>query len=407
MFLFILAIIFLMIATVGFFTARRLAGLITATAGGQYADKRLGRSLARGVAITMLIGGFLAGFFSTFTTVSTKNVGIMTTFGHPDGELSNGAHFIAPWSKVTEMPANVQTDQYLGNTDSDTSNDQQPCMDVRIANQSIACVEVTIRWRIVPGSAPDLFRDYKTFDHVRDSLVTLNLKSALNQAFADYNPLSILQSGSVPQDVLNQVGGKVQQALVKQVGGTDRGAPDHPADRAFRPRHAAEHQRVPSCRSEHPDRDAECANSEAAGAGKRDPVCVAGESRSGCPDLQVPRSGRAGQDRPGVVLPARQYIRTHPRRKVIMKRNVLFLAAALVAAAFTLTACMGDKANEPFKDAPRNGSNGDPALVIYMPDGFSNLATKCVNGDRYTVAYHGDHAYGSVNVVAADPSCPH
>jgi regulator of protease activity HflC (stomatin/prohibitin superfamily) len=174
----------------------------------------VGSKVALGAMITFLVGGLLAGFFSSFTTVSTKNVGILTTFGHPDGELSNGAHFIAPWSKVTEMAANVQTDQYLGNSDNDTSNSQQPCMDVRIANQSIACVEVTIRWRIVPGSAPELFRDYKTFDHVRDSLVTLNLKSALNNAFADYNPLQILQSGAVPQDILNGLGKKVQTTLV-------------------------------------------------------------------------------------------------------------------------------------------------------------------------------------------------
>jgi hypothetical protein len=71
---------------------------------------------------------------------------------------------------------------------------------------------------------------------------------------------------------------------------------------------------------------------------------------------------------------------------------------AITVLAITAAGC-GDKANEPFKDAPRSGSNGDPALVVYMPDGFSNLSTKCVNGIRYTVAYHGDHAYGSIAVT--------
>lgn len=84
-------------------------------------------------------------------------------------------------------------------------------------------------------------------------------------------------------------------------------------------------------------------------------------------------------------------------------RKILLGAAGFVIALVTLTAC-GDKANEPFKDAPRDGSNNDPAVVIEMPDGFSNLATKCVNGVRYTVAFHGDNHYGSVATVI-DPTC--
>jgi regulator of protease activity HflC (stomatin/prohibitin superfamily) len=219
-FLFILAIILLALAVAGFFVTKFVRRQRDGFDRNSYDWDNWNVALisSRVVVVILLVGALVTAFFSSFTTVSTKNVGIVTTFGHPDGELSNGAHFIAPWSKVTEMAANVQTDQYLGNSDNDTSNSQQPCMDVRIANQSIACVEVTIRWRIVPGSAPELFRDYKTFDHVRDSLVTLNLKSALNNAFADYNPLSILQSGQVPQDVLNGLGSKVQQTLTTQIG---------------------------------------------------------------------------------------------------------------------------------------------------------------------------------------------
>lgn len=86
-----------------------------------------------------------------------------------------------------------------------------------------------------------------------------------------------------------------------------------------------------------------------------------------------------------------------------MRRIAYAIAAALLAVA-TLTACGGNKANEPFKDAPRDGANHDPALIIEMPDGFSNLATKCIAGIRYTVAFHGDNHYGSVTTVA-DPAC--
>jgi hypothetical protein len=86
---------------------------------------------------------------------------------------------------------------------------------------------------------------------------------------------------------------------------------------------------------------------------------------------------------------------------VSKKLKIVMAACAVVITVIVLAACGlgGDKLNEPFKDAGRKGSDGSPAMVIYMPDGFSNLATKCINGVRYTVAYHGDHAYGAVTTL--------
>lgn len=90
-----------------------------------------------------------------------------------------------------------------------------------------------------------------------------------------------------------------------------------------------------------------------------------------------------------------------------MKRAVA--AAGLVGLAVAGTAscsAFGDKANEPFSDAPRTGIvNREPADVIEMPDGFSNLATKCDHGNRIYVAYHGNSSYATVGVVAKDPTC--
>lgn len=81
----------------------------------------------------------------------------------------------------------------------------------------------------------------------------------------------------------------------------------------------------------------------------------------------------------------------------------LTLAAGAVLVA-TVAGC-GDKQQEYFKDAPRSDTDWSAAKIITMPDGFSNLATKCVDGDRYTVVFHSDGAYGAVSVVADDPSC--
>lgn len=82
-----------------------------------------------------------------------------------------------------------------------------------------------------------------------------------------------------------------------------------------------------------------------------------------------------------------------------MKR---YLAAVVLI--IGLGAC-SDKATEPFKDAPRGDVNGEPADVLRMPDGFSNVATKCDGPNRVYVVFHGDSSYGSVAVVENDPRC--
>lgn len=84
----------------------------------------------------------------------------------------------------------------------------------------------------------------------------------------------------------------------------------------------------------------------------------------------------------------------------MIMRRLLVCSLALLA----LTGC--SKFAEPYKDAPRSGTeNGAPADLVRMPDGFSNLATKCDHGNRIYVAYHGDAAYGSVVAVPNDPTC--
>lgn len=80
-------------------------------------------------------------------------------------------------------------------------------------------------------------------------------------------------------------------------------------------------------------------------------------------------------------------------------------AAGLAVGALLLTGCM-DKYQEPYKDAPRSHvDNGAPADLVRMPDGFSNVATKCDHGNRLYTAYHGDNKYAAIAVVPADPSC--
>lgn len=96
--------------------------------------------------------------------------------------------------------------------------------------------------------------------------------------------------------------------------------------------------------------------------------------------------------------------------KLSPKQKAIGLVGGSLAVVMITAAGCGDKNNEPWRDAPRDGTDGGPAMIVEMPDGFSNLATKCLMvhgryiGIRVTVAYHGDNKYGAISQVA-DPTC--
>lgn len=142
---------------------------------------------------------FLAVIFliiSSVTVVSTKNVGIVTTFGRPSRSLSNGLHIKAPWQSVTELDAAIQTDAH-------TKENHNTCLTARIAHQAVACVDTTIVWRINERSSDELFKDYRDFDRIRDSLVTRELSTAINATLGAYDPLAVDTNGNSTTTPLN------------------------------------------------------------------------------------------------------------------------------------------------------------------------------------------------------------
>lgn len=86
--------------------------------------------------------------------------------------------------------------------------------------------------------------------------------------------------------------------------------------------------------------------------------------------------------------------------------GIVTISAGLILGLSACDPFSGDKVSEPYRDAPRTAHiDSKPAQVIEMPDGFNNLATKCIApGVRGTVVYHADSAYGAVSTVA-DPNC--
>lgn len=150
---------------------------------------------------TLWLSGLLAALAvlivvgSLVTTVGTKNVGVVTTFGRPTGrDLSNGIHLKLPWQKVTQMDAAIQPDEFAG----------KDCIDVRIGDSSTACADLTIRWHIAQDEASSLFQNYRSNDvnaTIRSSLVVTQLKAAVNDVLGGFNPLSnVNQAANGGQD---------------------------------------------------------------------------------------------------------------------------------------------------------------------------------------------------------------
>lgn len=139
-------------------------------------------------AVLALIAAVLV-FLSMFATVGTQDVGILTSFGRPAGVLGNGGHLKAPWEHVTAMDNAVQTDVYEGKN----------CIPIRIADQQTACAKVRIQWQMLKAAADRLYRNYRTSDGVRTSLVTSELGAAMNSQFSVYNPIGRSPPRSRPE----------------------------------------------------------------------------------------------------------------------------------------------------------------------------------------------------------------
>jgi predicted nuclease with TOPRIM domain len=85
---------------------------------------------------------------------------------------------------------------------------------VPLGNNSTAFVDNSVRWRIQSAAADKLFLDYRDFENVRDNLVTRELRAALNEVFADFDPLSPENSDganvqALADDVANKLRAKV------------------------------------------------------------------------------------------------------------------------------------------------------------------------------------------------------
>ena len=184
--------------------------VVTAVAVLLWATSKNPAGRTRAMRIAVISGGLavLVLILGSTTIVSTRNIGVVTTFGRPEGTLSNGLHWKAPWQSVTEMNGAIQIDNHTG----------EMATTVRLANNSTAFVDNSVRWRIQPAAADELFLDYRDFENVRDNLVTRELRAALNEVFAEFDPLAPENAeGANVQALGDEVAAKLRAKVGDQI----------------------------------------------------------------------------------------------------------------------------------------------------------------------------------------------
>jgi regulator of protease activity HflC (stomatin/prohibitin superfamily) len=158
-----------------------IAGLIAI---GTFFTPRGFKVIGFGAAAVVVALAVICTLISSFNIVSTRNIGIVTSFGKPVGERGAGLAWVAPWQQVHEMDAAIQLQSFQGNS----YDDPGTAIKVRLANNSAAYVEENLNWRTKPEAAGSLFQDYRTFDNITVNLVDKQAQVALSKEFSTFNP---------------------------------------------------------------------------------------------------------------------------------------------------------------------------------------------------------------------------
>ncbi|MFF5172992.1 SPFH domain-containing protein [Micromonospora sp. NPDC000089] len=157
-------------------------GLVIAGAVAAAARNRGVKQLSALIALGCLVGTLIFTVAASAHSVPIRSVGIVTSFNKPTGKITgSGLKWVAPWQKVGEWDAGRQKYDHIGG---------DRCVRVRTGTLADACVEVLVEWQVKPENAPKQFMDYKgDFESFRGQRVGVQLDSAVNDAFASYNPL--------------------------------------------------------------------------------------------------------------------------------------------------------------------------------------------------------------------------
>ena len=202
--LFVFTIILALLAAVTWLVVLLSRGV---TAG---SDEAFARACAKWVAGILTLGTALALFFSSFNTIGTRDIGVVTSFGRLAGHVGPGPDFVAPWDSVTPIDDSYQlTDETFT---------------VRIAGGQTAQATVLVRWNAAQDSADDIYGNYKTTAGLDNGLLKPELNVATNTALDGYDPLTPLATGAAagsPENPSTAQLGTMIQGILQQRVGTD------------------------------------------------------------------------------------------------------------------------------------------------------------------------------------------
>lgn len=158
------------------------------------------------VALFVLV---LLTAIGSFTKVDARSVGVVTSLGKYQGTVGPGVHWNEPWAGVEQFPTQVQ---YLDLLGKDGDGNQKGATQVNFSGGGQGSVDATIRWRITEQSAEALWRSYKSFDAVRDRLITSSARDAVRVAVGGYTATDA-QAGNKLSDITAKVKDQLQRNL--------------------------------------------------------------------------------------------------------------------------------------------------------------------------------------------------
>lgn len=158
------------------------------------------------------IGGLVAFFgfivvialFMSSTTIGARSVGVETRFGKYVSTQQSGHHWLSPFSTVEEFSTLTQNLHLDGKSGDDHGSQTR----VAFKGGASGSADVTVRYRITDGGVGKLWHDYKTFENVRDNLVTADSQNTIRTEFSNYTPVDAIDGNN-----LNTIMKNVQGAL--------------------------------------------------------------------------------------------------------------------------------------------------------------------------------------------------
>ena len=164
------------------------------------------------VAAVCALLGIIFTLVASYDRVDTRNVGIITAFGRPVGVHGAGIVWHAPWKKLSELSEAIQLQSFesVSYDDANKGNASAgaggPAINVRLANNSNAYVDINLNWRLREGAAPKLFQDYggqNVFDTIKQQLVDRQAQVMVSKVFATFNPQTSVTPVAPPPPVVD------------------------------------------------------------------------------------------------------------------------------------------------------------------------------------------------------------